>query len=96
VFQAIIAHRERSPIVPPNACRVGEILWHAARKSNRDNAEPPSLYDFRGPTRKKMWDSNKNGVGQVIGFEQISDLPMSGLKEVTMAKKKKAKKKAKK
>jgi hypothetical protein len=44
---------------------------------------------FRGPG--KGCDSNKNGVGQVIGFEQISDLPMSGLKEVTMAKKKKAK-----
>jgi hypothetical protein len=66
---------------------VVEILWHAARKSNRDNAEPPSAAG-------KGCDWNKNGVGQVIGFE--SDLPMSGLKEVTMAKKKKAKKKAKK
>jgi hypothetical protein len=45
---------------------------------------------------KRCGTRTRVGVGQVIGFEQISDLPMSGLKEVTMAKKKKAKKKAKK
>jgi hypothetical protein len=39
---------------------------------------------------------SKKELFPVIGSRQMSDLPMSGLKEVDMAKKKKAKKKAKK
>ena len=41
-------------------------------------------------------DLELNELGLLIGSKQISDLPMSGQKEDTMAKKKKAKKKAKK
>ena len=44
----------------------------------------------------KSRKSGGNELGPIIGSKQISDLPMSGLKEVSMAKKKTAKKKTKK
>jgi hypothetical protein len=49
---------------------------------------------------KRLWnrsgDSERNELGPIIGSKQISDSPMSGLKEDIMAKKKTAKKKTKK
>jgi hypothetical protein len=44
----------------------------------------------------KPRESEGNELGLIIGSKQISDSPMSGLKEVSMAKKKAAKKKTKK
>jgi hypothetical protein len=41
-------------------------------------------------------DSEGNELGPNIGFKHISDSPMSGLKEDTVAKKKTVKKKTKK
>ena len=49
---------------------------------------------------ERLWnrsgDSERNELGPMIGSKQISDSPMSGLKEDIMAKKKTAKKKTKK
>jgi hypothetical protein len=45
---------------------------------------------------KRARNRTKNELVPAIGSHHVSDLPISGLKEIIMAKKKKAKKKVKK
>jgi hypothetical protein len=60
--------------------------WGKAQNISRTNARDAN----------KSRESEGNELGPIIGSKQISDSPMSGLKEVSMAKKKTAKKKTKK
>jgi membrane dipeptidase len=69
-----------------NWLRVLEQTWGKAQNISSTND-----YDAN-----RSRDSEGNELGPIIGSKQIPDSPMSGLKEVSMAKKKTAKKKTKK
>jgi hypothetical protein len=69
-----------------NWLRVLGRTWGKAQNISRTNDRDAN----------KSRESEGNELGPIIGSKQISDSPMSGLEEVSMAKKKTAKKKTKK
>jgi hypothetical protein len=69
-----------------NWLRVFGQTWGTAQNSSRTN-------DYDANSSR---ESEGNELRPIIGSTKISDLPMSGLKEDSMAKKKAAKKKTKK
>ena len=69
-----------------NWLRVLGQTWGKAQNISRTNDRDAN----------KSRELEGNELGPIIGSKQISDSPMSGLKEVSMAKKKTAKKKTKK